>query len=144
MFINPNPDLEPTRNSFYMLFCLAMFFSLLEFMDNESGKTVAVGLLISSVLFGLVGSVIIHGSKIRDYFFGLTSCPKCNKRVITIKDKLKAKWFGKSYSKCINCSQLLALPWAVFIHFTLLAIIPVITYRFFQNVSYTFLSAVST
>jgi len=138
-YVHINPDAKPSKEAFYFTAVVAFIISGFEYNDPDCNPDVALGILVSSVLYTLMGIFIIHSTNYRDRIFGLTNCPSCNRRAITIKDKLKAKLFGKPYSKCSNCGQHLALPWLFVVHFPLVVISPFFAYSFTESATITFI-----
>ena len=116
MYIYIPDDFKPSKALFYLLSGITIVGGLALFFVSE-GSDKKFGLFVagSGFIFLLVGIFIVINNKLRNVVFGYNICPKCKKRSIDAKNKLKASWFKRSsHCKCPRCGLRLRLTiWAL-------------------------------
>ena len=136
-----NPDSEATRMQFYFSAALTLISGILLLFIGESDQEFAfsLGIIISGLLYLIVGVFILYAPKMRDSIFGLTTCPSCKKNKVSVKEKLKSKVYGRRFSRCNNCKKYFSLPWYSLLQRLLLIFTPIFGLMVFQSILAMFL-----
>lgn len=107
MYVNVQ-NFKPTRNNFFLTMLIVFGLSAAIIFNSETKDSLTLGnwLLIGGIIYSCVGLFVIYGSKYRDNFFGLSSCPHCNKKGWSIKEKLKiSKNENTNLGRCSVCNK---------------------------------------
>ena len=106
MYINPKFQLN--RRFFYYIFGVLIITSLygifIKDTDHDS-FVIYIHVLINSVLYLVVGAVMIHTTTLRDKLFRVNICPYCGNRTWDARRRLKMNHNVPESCKCTACKK---------------------------------------
>jgi len=107
----PPSNFKPSKGLFYVLSALTIFFGIFISLYTTNEQKFGIWVIATGVLFLATGMLLIHTRKTRDSMFGVSCCPNCTEKCISINIKLKANWFRtNSHAKCPLCNTTLYAP----------------------------------
>jgi len=134
----------PNRKLFFAIAISLFVFGSWVIYDSRAAQDdlfFGVGILVTGLVYLILGLFIIYGRNGRDALFGFQACPACLAESIDVKIKFKAgPDEHNSFSCCPLCNQKLRLHFSYFLVFIFFGFLPFAALMVFDSLLSMFIA----